>query len=453
MKYFLLLFPFLFTIGFAQSPEDSLQFKKISDEILINGQAYDNLKGLTSDIGHRLSGSENLEKAIEWAAVKMKEAGADSVWLQEVMVPVWERGKESLQMKTADGSWENLKFLSLGNSEGTGGEDLIAEVIMVKDFDEFDALPAEKIKGKVVFFNYPFRQDFVQTFRAYGDAAKYRWGAASKVAEKGGKFAIVRSLSSADDDIPHTGAMGYDEKFAKIPAITIGNLTSERLAALLEKNSITMKLNSECGMKGEALSYNVIGEIKGKKDDKIISVGGHIDSWDVGEGAHDDGAGIVQGIEIIRAFKALGIRPNHTIRAVCWTNEENGSRGGEKYAEEAMREKEIHLFAIESDAGGFVPRGISLDMDEKLRKQVQSWAPLFLPYGVYDFSGVYGGVDVNPLNRTMGVPVAGLSPDSQRYFDLHHSENDTFDKVNKRELHLGAIAMGQLIYMIDKYWD
>lgn len=453
MKYLFLLFFSAFSFSLAQTTEDSIQFKRISDEILINGEAYENLRELTKDIGHRLSGTENLNEAIRWAAQKMEEAGADTVWLQEVMVPVWERGKESLQMKTGDGSWEDLKFLSLGNSEGSSGKDLIAEVIMVRDFEELESLPDEKVKGKAVFINYPFRQDFVQTFRAYGDAAKYRWGAASKVAEKGGKFAIVRSLSSADDDAPHTGAMGYDEKFPKIPAVTIGNLTSERLALLLQNNTVTLKLNSECGMKGEALSYNVIGEIKGQKDDKIISVGGHIDSWDVGEGAHDDGAGIVQGIEILRAFKALGIKPNHTIRAVGWTNEENGVRGGVKYAEEAQRKKETHLFAIESDAGGFVPRGISLDMDEESRKQIQSWAPLFLPYGVYDFSGVYGGVDINPLNRTMGVPVAGLSPDSQRYFDLHHSENDTFDKVNKRELHLGAIAMGQIIFMIDKYWD
>ncbi len=204
-------------------------------------------------------------------------------------------------------------------------------------------------------------------------------------------------------------------------------------------------------MQPEKINHSVVGEIKGK-DDKIITVGGHLDSWDVGEGAHDDGAGIVQTIEILRTFKKLGIQPNHTIRFVCFANEENGARGGVKYAEEAKSKNETHLFALESDAGGFSPRGISLDMDDSKIKQIQSWLPLFEPYGAYLLIKGYGGVDINPLKYTMGVPVAGLVPDSQRYFDIHHSAADTFDKVNKRELHLGAIVMAQMIYMIDKYW-
>lgn len=436
----------------SQFKQDSIQFKKISDEILLNGIAYDNLRELTKDIGHRLSGSENYDKATIWAEKKLIEAGAEKVWLQEVMVPVWVRGKESLKMKTDNGKWKNLEFLSLGNSEGTNGKDLEAEVLMVASLEEFEKIPAEKVKDKAVFFNYKFREDFVQTFEGYSDASKYRVITASKVAEKGGKFVIIRSLSTSVGDVPHTGVMRYDEKFTKIPAVAIGNVSADELSKILSSEKVRVKLNSNCGMKAEKLNHNIIGEIPGKKDGKVIVVGAHLDSWDVGEGAHDDGAGIVQSIEVLRAFKKLGIQNNHTIRIVCFANEENGTRGGLKYAETAKLENEPHVFAIESDAGGFTPRGISLDMPESKIKEVEKWAQLFLPYGIYDFSGRYGGVDINPLKVEIQTPLAGLYPDSQRYFDIHHTPEDTFEKVNKRELLLGAVAMAQIVYMIDKYW-
>lgn len=438
-------------IAFAQTKEDSIQFSKISNEILNNGKGYTDLRELTKNIGHRLSGSEAYEKSVKWAEQKLREAGADKVWLQEVMIPVWERGKESLQIKTADGKWKSLKMLSLGNSEGTGGKDVSGEIIMVKSMEEYEKLPAEKVKDKIVFFNYPFSQSFVETFRGYGDAAKYRVNAASLTAKKGGKFAIIRSLSSAFDDVPHTGAMRYEDRITKVPAAAIGNTTADELEALLKKQKVTAKLNSNCGMKGEKLSYSVIGEITGKKDNSVIVVGGHLDSWDVGEGAHDDGAGIVQSIEVLRTFKKLGIQNNHTIRAVCFANEENGLKGGLQYGKTAKEKNEKHLFAIESDAGGFAPRGIAMEMDDARRNQIKSWAKLFFPYGVYNFEGVYSGADISPLQQ-MGVPTAELVPDSQRYFDIHHTEEDTFEKVNRRELLLGATAMTQLIYMIDKNW-
>ena len=436
---------------FGQAKEDSIQFSKISTEILNNGKGYTELKELTKNIGHRLSGSQSYEKAVEWAAQKLRDAGADKVWLQEVMIPVWERGKESLQIKTSNGKWKSLKMLSLGNSEGTGGKDVSGEIIMVKSMEEYDKLPAEQVKDKIVFFNYPFSQSFVETFKGYGDAAKYRVNAASLTSKKGGRFAIIRSLSSAFDDVPHTGGMRYDKDYAKIPAVAIGNTTADELENLLKNQKITAKLNSNCGMKADKLSHSVIGEITGKKDQSVIVVGGHLDSWDVGEGAHDDGTGIVQSIEVLRTFKKLGIKNNHTIRAVCFANEENGVKGGVQYGKTAKDNNEKHLFAIESDAGGFAPRGISLEMDDTKRNQIKSWAPLFFPYGVYNFEGTYSGTDIYPLHD-MGVPTAELVPDSQRYFDIHHTEEDTFEKVNRRELLLGAAAMTQLIYMIDKNW-
>lgn len=436
---------------FGQVKEDSIQFSKISTEILNNGKGYTELKDLTKNIGNRLSGSEAYEKSVKWAEQKLKDAGADKVWLQEVMIPVWERGKESLQIKTANGSWKGLKMLSLGNSEGTGGKDVSGEIIMVKSMEEYEKLPPEKVKDKIIFFNYPFSQSFVETFRGYGDAAKYRTTAASLTAKKGGKFAIVRSLSSAFDDVPHTGAMRYEDKVNKIPAVAIGNTTADELEILLKSQKITAKLNSNCGMKGEKLSHSVIGEITGKKDKSVIVVGGHLDSWDVGEGAHDDGAGIVQSIEVLRTFKKLGIKNNHTIRVVCFANEENGVKGGIQYGKTAKENNEKHLFALESDAGGFTPRGISLEMDDAKRSQIKGWSGLFVPYGVYNFEGKYSGTDIYPLHD-MGIPTAELVPDSQRYFDIHHTEEDTFEKVNRRELLLGAVAMTQMIYMIDKNW-
>ncbi|KFF23637.1 M20/M25/M40 family metallo-hydrolase [Chryseobacterium vrystaatense] len=442
---------FLGMAVFSQNKEDSIQFSKISTEILNNGKGYTELRDLSKNIGHRLSGSPAYEKAVKWAEQKLRDAGADKVWLQEVMVPVWTRGKESLQIKTADGKWKNLKMLSLGNSEGTGGKDITGEIIVVKSMDEYDKLTADQVKDKIVFFNYPFNQSFVETFKGYSDAAKYRVTAAVLTAKKGGKFAIIRSLSSAFDDVPHTGAMRYDDKIPKLPAIAIGSTTADELEALLKTQKITAKLNSNCGMKGEKLSHSVIGEITGKKDQSVIVVGGHLDSWDVGEGAHDDGAGIVQSIEVLRTFKKLGIKNNHTIRVVCFANEENGVKGGIQYGKTAKEKNEKHLFAIESDAGGFAPRGIALEMDDEKRNQIKSWSGLFYPYGVYNFEGKYSGTDIYPLHD-MGVPTAELVPDSQRYFDIHHTEEDTFEKVNRRELLLGAATMTQIIYMIDKNW-
>lgn len=435
---------------FGQAKEDSIQFAKISTEILNKGKAYNELRELTKNIGHRLSGSASYEKAVTWAEQKLRDAGADKVWLQEVMVPVWVRGKESLQIKTSNGKWKSLKMLSLGNSEGTGGKDVSGEIIMVRSMEEYDKLSPEQVKDKIVFFNYPFSQTYIETFRGYGDAAKYRSTAASLTAKKGGKFAIIRSLSSAFDDVPHTGSMRYqDDK--KIPAVAVGSTTADELAEVLKSQKITAKLNSNCGMKGEKLSHSVIGEITGKKDKSVIVVGGHLDSWDVGEGAHDDGSGIVQSIEVLRTFKNLSIQNNHTIRVVCFANEENGVKGGVMYGKTVKENNEKHLFAIETDAGGFTPRGISLDMDNEKRKQIQSWADLFLPYGVYDFKNTYSGTDLYTLHD-LGIPTAELVPDSQRYFDIHHTEEDTFEKVNRRELLLGASTLTQIIYMIDKNW-
>lgn len=454
MKKLLYTLPlFLGGILFSQDfKKDSVQFKKISNEILVNGKAYEDLRELTKDIGNRLCGSSNYEKAADWAMKKLVEAGAEKVWFEPVMVNVWTRGDEYLKIKTENGKWEEVKMLSLGNSEGTKGKDLKGDVVLVKNLDEFNKLPDALVKDKIVFFNYPFKQEFVVTGQAYGDAGKYRRVTPSEVAKKGGKAVIIRSLTSSFDDVPHTGSTRYEDGITKIPAVAIGADTADKLEKmLLNKQKIEAIINSNCGMNGQMLTKSVMGEITGKKDQNVIVVAGHLDSWDVGEGAHDDGTGVVQSIEVLRTFKKLKLNNNHTIRVICYANEENGVAGGKTYLQNIRKSKEPHVFALESDSGGFTPRTFTLGMSSEKAKEMKAWERLFNPYGIYEFAGEYSGVDIEPL-RELKIPTSELATDSQRYFDIHHTPEDTFEKVNRRELLLGATVMTQLIYMVDKNW-
>ncbi|MFA6057373.1 MAG: M20/M25/M40 family metallo-hydrolase [Taibaiella sp.] len=436
---------------FAQN-SDSTTLRSISNEIMMNGTCYENLRVLTKTIGHRLSGSAAADKAVQWGKKALEEAGADKVWLQPVDVPLWIRGTESLKVQLEGNNYVSIPMTSLGNTDGTGGKLLEKEILCVASIEAFEKLPLDQIKGKIVFFNYKFRQDIVNTFEGYGDAVKYRWIAVNKAAEKQAVGVIIRSVSTGADDAPHTGSSKYNDGIPHVPAIAIGNFSADKLAAACAKKNTKAQLISNCAMKGTKRSYNVIGEIKGSEHpEQIIVVGGHLDSWDVGEGAHDDGAGCVQSIEVIRTYKALGIKPKHTIRAVLFMNEENGVKGGIAYADSALAKKEQHIFALESDAGGFVPRGVGLEMPDTLKAKVRSWAPLFIPYGVYDFNQEEGGVDISLLKK-QGVPLAGLLPDPQRYFDLHHSKNDVFETVSHRELKLGAWTMCSMISLVDKYF-
>lgn len=429
---------------------DSIQLRKLSDEIMLRSTCYENLRVLTKTIGHRLSGSVQAEEAVAWAKAGLEVAGADRVWLQPVDVPYWMRGTESLKVQLEGDVFQQIPMVSLGNTEGTGGSLLEAEIIGVSDLEAFESLPAEQVKGKIVFFNYKFRQDLVNTFDGYGDAVRYRWVAVNKAAERQAVAVIIRSVGTGLHDVPHTGSSRYQDGVPHIPALAIGNLSADRLAAACAQKRVQGQLVSHCTMKGEKRSYNVIGEIRGsERPEQVIVVGGHLDSWDVGEGAHDDGAGCVQSIEVIRTFKALGIRPRHTVRVVLFMNEENGARGGLAYADSVALKGEQHVFAMESDAGGFSPRGISLDMPEELEVKVQAWQPLFVPYGVYDFGQKGGGVDIGPLKKQK-VPLAGLLPDPQRYFELHHNDNDVFEAVNHRELKLGAWTMAAMVYLVDR---
>ena len=453
-KLFLYLFCFFCcnTLLAQDMLKDSATIRSISNEILMHATCYTNLKSLCKDIGCRLSGSPAAAKAVDWAQKAMVEAGADKVWVQPVNVPRWNRGKESLRIKHGTkGTYESFPMLSLGNSQGTKGEVLEAKVIMVASMDAFKALKDADIKGNIIFFNYRFRQDLVMTFEGYGDAGKYRWTAPNMASARKAAGVIIRSVSTGEDDYPHTGSMRYADTVDHIPAVAIGNLSADKLEAYCSKGNVYAAIKSECRMVDTVKSYNVIGEIKGSTyPDEIILVGGHLDSWDVGEGAQDDGAGCVQSIEVIRALKALHIRPKRTIRAVLFMNEENGLQGGIAYADSAKANHENHILAIETDAGGFSPRGFSMEMTEKKKQKIRVFAPLFLPYGVYDFSRTGGGADISLLGK-QHVPMAELMPDPQRYFDLHHTPNDVFETVNHRELKLGSVALTGLIYLISEY--
>ncbi|MGN7720149.1 M20/M25/M40 family metallo-hydrolase [Chitinophaga sp. 22620] len=440
-------------LSFAQQ-DDSTTIRRLADEVLTNGKAYENLRVLTKTIGGRLAGSPQMVKAEKWGEAALKAAGADKVWTQECMVPHWVRGaKEQARIVSRRRDYvAPLNIIALGNSVGTGAKGVTAPVIEVNSFEELEE-KKDQVKGKIVFYNYKFNPKFIKTFRSYGDAVRFRSQGPSRASKYGALAVVVRSMSHSTDNHPHTGGTRYNDSFPKIAAVAIGLKDAEVLSKRITGDpSMQLFLRTNCVMLPDTIGHNVIGELRGTEfPDEYITVGGHLDAWDNTEGAHDDGAGCVQSIEIIRAYKALGIRPRRTIRVVLFANEENGLRGGSKYAEQAKANNEKHLFALESDAGGFTPRGFMMDMSDARRSKIKSWTPLFLPYGLYDFDEVGGGADIGPLHNQLGTPMAELSPDSQRYFDIHHAASDVFEAVNKRELELGAIGMGALVYLVDKY--
>ena len=452
-KLFFLVFcwPFLTQ---AQVNQDSIIIKKMSDEIMTNGKAYELLRQLTKQIGGRLAGSPQQQNAAIWGKRNMESFAADKVYMQPCKTPNWQRGgKDFVSVVRVNGKAMNrpLAALALGNSLGSNGL-VEAELLAVADFDELEKRKAE-VKGKIVYYHSMFDPTIVQTFGAYGKAGIYRGTGASRAAKYGAVGVMLHSLSTAPDNAPHTGGMKYDEDYPKIPAVALGPNDAKELYANAKKGTIRVQMQTYGYFLPDADENNVVAEIKGSTfPNEIITIGGHLDSWDVNEGAHDDGAGIVQTMEILRTMKALNYQPKRTIRFVLFANEENGMRGGNKYAELAKQNNEQHVFALESDAGGFTPRaiGISATSPEQFKK-MQQWASLLKPYGTEITAGG-GGADIGPLkNVNAAIVLAGLVPDSQRYFDLHHAKTDVFENVNKRELLLGAVNMAAIIYLVDQY--
>ncbi|MEP7239185.1 MAG: M20/M25/M40 family metallo-hydrolase [Ferruginibacter sp.] len=436
--------------------DDSEMIQKISTEILLNGKAYSNLYTLCKTVGQRLSGSNGMYKGEQWGLQTLKNAGAENVYLQQCMVPHWTRGKKEFagyqtQKRSTDPKFE---VIALGNSVGSGDKGVLAPVIEVKNFEELDKRKDE-VKGKIVFFNYPFNKTLLRG--AYGDAVRYRVNGPSAAAKYGALAVIVRSVTGAYDDFPHTGTLRYSDTLPKIPAVAISTVGADRLSNDIKgayKNEIFF-LRTNCQMLPDTIGHNVIGEIRGSEfPDEIITIGGHMDSWDPGEGASDDGTGMVQSIEILRVFKTLGYKPKRTIRIVLFANEENGSRGADKYAEEAKTKNEKYVMAMESDGGAEYPRGFGCGMTKAQFEKVQSWSKYFEPFDADKFSfseGGGGGADIGPLQTNFKTPQFGLNTTGQRYFDMHHSATDVFEKVNAQELNLCAVVMGSMVYLVDKY--
>lgn len=446
---------FFLALTLCAQNEDERTIDAIYDAALTEGRAYQWLNHLSNQIGGRLSGSVQAELAVEYTRKQMDSLGLDKVWLQPVMVPKWVRGTpEFAYIESKPGLTNNVPICALGGSVATPLGGLKAPVVEVSGIEQLNELGEEKVKGKIVFYNRPMDPTLINTFRSYSNCVDQRYSGAEEAAKLGAVGVIVRSMNLRLDDLPHTGSMSYGDLplNKRIPAAALSTNAAEFLSTTLTLNpDIKFYFKQNCRQLEDVQSYNVIGEIKGRTyPEEIIVVGGHLDSWDLGDGAHDDGAGCVQSMEVLHLFKKVGYRPKRTIRVVLFMNEENGLRGGNKYAEVAKNKNERHLFALESDAGGFTPRGFSIDGTESAFRQIESWKPLFEPYLIHQFIKGGSGADIGPLKDGQ-VVLAGLRPDSQRYFDHHHAANDTFEHVNKRELELGAATMTALVYLVDKY--
>jgi len=452
-EYLKLIMLFSFFSIFSQNDEQMI--KKIFDSSLSNSKSYELLDYLSNEIGGRLSGSLNAKRAVEWGRDELKNIGFDKVWLQEVMVPKWVRGpKEFALIETQPGTTFNVDVCALGGSVATPSVGIKANVIEVHDFEELKELGKDKIDGKIIFFNRPMQPNLINTFQAYGEAVNQRTSGAAEAVKYGAIGVIIRSMSLRLDDYPHTGTMSYGSlpPSKRIPAAAISTNAAEKLSNLLKINpNLKFLLRQQCKQFKDVMSHNVIAEIKGSVyPDEIILVGGHLDSWDIGDGSHDDGAGIVQSMDVVNILKNIGYKPKRTIRVVLFMNEENGLRGAKKYFEVSKRNNLNHIFALESDAGGFTPRGFSFTSNTENFSIIKNWKYLFDPYLIQSFEIGGSGADISLLKTNNNV-LAGLRPDSQRYFDYHHAASDTFDAINKRELELGTFAMTSLIYLFDKY--
>ena len=464
MKFSIHLNIFIFCCLFLSTPllgqstksveTDAFFVRKIYDEALTNGQAYQWLTYFTTKIGGRLAGTPASLAAVEYGRQMLDTLQMDSVWLQPCMVPHWHRGDiETVRVThSALGSME-LKATTLGNSIGTK-KGIHAEVVEVKSLDEVEKLGAS-IQGKIVFYNRAMDPKQLRTFNAYGGAVDQRVFGASKAAKFGALGTIVRSMGIRLDDFPHTGTLVYEEGVRQIPSMAISTNDAEQLSDLLTMGKVELYMHTNCQTLADKKSYNVIGEIKGSTyPDEIILVGGHLDSWDIGDGAHDDGAGCVHAMDVIHTLRRLNYTPKRTIRCVLFMNEENGQAGAIEYMEQSNEKGEFHMAAIESDAGGFTPRGFTCDateaiFNEKFKPLYDRFIPLLEPYGLYLQKGG-SGADISRLKSQNGL-LFGFRPDSQRYFDYHHTEIDRIEAVNERELELGAAAMTSLVYLLDKY--
>lgn len=447
----------LLTVGFlivtvtAFSQEEKT-VKAIFDEALTDTTAYHNLRLLCKNHKGRITGTPEANKAVDFVAELMQQMQLSRVEKQPVTVPRWVRGEaEKAFIVASQNDKTEVPVSALGMSIGTGEKGLTAPVIEVQNFKELETLGTKNIAGKIVFFNRPMDPTLVNTFAAYGGAGDQRSQGAAQAARFGAVGVVVRSLTTASDNFPHTGVMRYNDTIPKIPAVAISTKGADLLSKTLKSNPETQfSFRTTCSQLPDSTSYNVIGEIKGSEfPEQIITVGGHLDAWETGEGAHDDGAGCMQSLDLLRIFRELGIKPKRTIRAVAFMDEEVAQRGGKEYAKQAELKKENHYFALEADRGAYMPKGFGISAPDNRLEKMLALQKYFEPYGIDDFVKGGGGVDIGPLAK-FGTPLSSFIPEMQRYFDVHHSGYDTFEQVHLREFQLGSAAMASFIYLIDK---
>lgn len=435
--------------------EAAFVIRDIYEYSLVNGQCHKWLQYLSDSIGGRLAGSQNALDAVDYTlGILQSMALVDTVYKQACQVPRWERGGAETVEMIVNGQRRALKALALGNTIGTGKQGLQAEVIEVFGLDTLEKLGRDKIEGKIVFFNRPMAMSRINTGYAYGEAVDQRVHGASRASEYGAVATLVRSMTTNNDDLPHTGVQSYAEDIEPIPSLAISTNDANRLSAQLKKTDVEVYIQNNARLLPDTISYNVVAEIRGSTHpEEIILVGGHLDSWDVGGGAHDDGAGCVHSLQVFANLDAMDYKPKRTLRCVMFMNEENGLGGGKKYAEVSNQRGEFHLAAIESDSGGFTPRGFTCtaepDVFPKYLAELQGFDVYLDPYDLFLKAGG-GGADINPLKSQKGLLI-GFKPDGQRYFDFHHTTADVYENVNERELKLGAAAMTSLVYLIDQF--
>ncbi len=446
--------------GLVAQDEHAFFIKSIHDYTLESGQCTEWLAHLSDTIGGRLTGSENAEKAVDYTYNLLEGMSiVDEVTKQPCKVPKWVRGnKEIGNIRWGDpkkGNYEaqKINITSLGNSIATSNRGVIADIVEVHSLDTLEELGKAVLQDKVVFFNRPMDPKKIHTGQAYGEAVDQRVHGASRAAAYGAQAVLVRSVTAQQDDLPHTGVQSYADGVEKIPALAISTNDANTISELLKKWDVTVYLKNSPEVMDSVISHNVVGEIKGSEfPNEIILVGGHLDSWDLGGGAHDDGSGCVHALQVFETLQALNYKPKRTIRCVMFMNEENGLGGGKAYAKASNEKGEYHMAAIESDAGGFSPRGFGCSGDpsvfKKFLAQAQKFEEFLEPYDLYIKAGG-GGADINPLKSQKGLLI-GLRPDGSRYFDFHHTTADVFENVHPRELKLGAAAMTSLVYLLDQ---
>jgi hypothetical protein len=435
----------------VSDPSDPILFRKLYNDALKNGHTDVNLRYLTSRIGARISGSLQAQQTVEWSKRLLEQYRPDSVYLQPVTVPHWVRGAKELSYYTVKGRRVKMYVCALGGSIATNGM-LTAGVVEVRSWAELAALSDQAVKGKFIFFNRAMDAGEIEAFNAYLGAVDQRSQGAIAASRRGAVGALVRSLTPAKDNYPHTGAMSYDTAVKKIPAAALSTNSADLLSDALKKDpGLQYSLRMHCVQLPDVQSYNVIAEIRGTKyPDEYVTVGAHIDTWDLSEGASDDGAGLVQAIEVLRLFRATALHPERTVRIILYMNEEAGAHGAIQYAKQAKLRNEKHIAVIESDAGGFTPRGFRIETTPEAMLRFQQWKELFIPYKTGEIHPAQRGIDLIPMKR-QATALISLDCDDSRLFYIHHSALDTYDKINPRELAMGAAAMAAMVALISKY--